>query len=131
MNCCVLSGEWQQTVLRLLSNLKTRDALYRVMQFSLRIVLAVRGITAANRRSASLFARMMNASGCAPVDVKLQTTVSALATGRKVLAFGNIASELPNFIRLAKSSFTVFRCFLFLMSFIHSCEIMCVCCVVG
>jgi len=102
MNCCVFSGEWQQTVLKLLSNLKTRDALYRVMQFSLRVVLAVRGIAAANRRSASLFARMMGGSGVAPIDAKLQTTVSALATGRKVLAFGNIASELPNFVRLAK-----------------------------
>jgi len=101
MNCC-FNGEWQQTVLRLLSNLKTRDALYRVMQFSLRVVLAVRGIAAANRRSANIFARLMNGAGVSPVDAKLQTTVSALATGRKVLAFGNIASELPNFFRLAK-----------------------------
>jgi len=86
--------------LKVLSNLKTRDALYRVMQFSMRVVLAVRGIAAANPHSATLFSRLMSGAGTSPFDKKLQTTVSALATGRKVLAFGNIASEIPNFVRI-------------------------------
>ena len=124
MNCC-FNGEWQQTVLKLLSNLKTRDALYRVMQFSLRVVLAVRGIAAANRRSASIFARLMSGAGVSPVDAKLQTTVSALATGRKVLGFGNIISELPNFYRLAKRlcSFNL-ALFMYACAY-HSCGKMC------
>ena len=104
-----MSGEWQQNVLRLLSNLKTRDAIYLVMQFSLRVILAVRGIVAANPRSAGIFSRIMTSMGTSPVDAKLQSAVSALATGRKVLAFGNIASELPNFLRIARGLFLSFH----------------------
>jgi len=95
---CCSPCEWMQAAQKLLSNIKTRDALYRVIQFSLRVILAVRGIAAANPHSASLFARLM-ASG---TDKKLLSTVSALSTGRKVLAFGNIISEVPNTIRLAR-----------------------------
>jgi len=100
MSCC--GCEWQQAAQKLLSNIKTRDALYRVVQFSLRVMLAVRGIASANPNSSSLFARLMAASGYQSLDKKLLTAVGALSTGRKVLAFGNIMTELPNTIRLAR-----------------------------
>lgn len=96
--------EWQQTVLGLLSNLKTRDAMYRVVQFSLRVVLAVRSICAATPQSAGLFARLV--ASVAPksaLDAKLMSAVAALATGRKVLAFGNVVAEVPNLHRLVSS----------------------------
>ena len=98
--------QWQQTMVALLSNLKTRDAMYRVVQFSLRVVLAVRSICAATPRSAGLFARLVAAA--APkgaLDAKLMSTVAALATGRKVLAFGNVVAEVPNLSRLVSGLF--------------------------
>ena len=105
--------EWQQTVLSLLSNLKTRDAMYRVVQFSLRVVLAVRSICAASPHSAGLFARLVAAvAPKSAFDAKLMSAVAALATGRKVLAFGNVVSEVPNLHRLVSSLFSV-SCFRF------------------
>ena len=99
--------EWQQTVLSLLSNLKTRDAMYRVVQFSLRVVLAVRSICAASPHSAGLFARLVAAvAPKSAFDAKLMSAVAALATGRKVLAFGNVVSEVPNLHRLVSSLFS-------------------------
>ena len=107
------SCEWQQTVLSLLSNLKTRDAMYRVVQFSLRVVLAVRSICAASPHSAGLFARLVAAvAPKSAFDAKLMSAVAALATGRKVLAFGNVVSEVPNLHRLVSSLFSV-SCFRF------------------
>lgn len=108
--------EWQQTVLALLSNLKTRDAMYRVVQFSLRVVLAVRSICAASPQSAGLFARLV--ASVAPksaFDAKLMSAVAALATGRKVLAFGNIVTEIPNLHRLISSLLSSFSLLLLLL----------------
>ena len=78
----------QQAVMPLLANLKTRDAMYRFVQFSLRVLVAVRGICAANKHATSL------------LTARLQSLLSALSTGRKVFAFGNIAAELPNLLLL-------------------------------
>ena len=75
----------------LLANLKTRDAMYRFVQFSLRVMLSVRSICAANKRASNL------------LDARLASLHAALSTGRKVFAFGNVAAELPNLLRLINS----------------------------